>query len=295
LVDSTTLANVYTGLGVNFYNAKQYDRAAADFQRAVTLNPANVEPLTLLAEAQHSLGHVADGAASLTKVLAMSSASGQKPEEKVYRRAVAMAYEANSPNTVELSRQWLVAYPNADAWKNALGIYSNVNRLGPAPTLDVLRLMRATGSLVDAKDYRFYATVAAEQNNFGEARSVIDQGIAAKVIDPASPDFHDVMATLRGKPVPTVDDLLSAAKSAPAGSTLMGVGDRMYGIGEYAKAADIYRQAMTRGADKDLANLHLGMALARAGDKAGATVAFNAAGGAQAGTARYWLLYVQKA
>src|SRR5205807_1418730 len=52
LVDSATLANVYTGLGVNFYNTKHYDRAAADFQRAVALNPSNAEPLTLLAEAQ---------------------------------------------------------------------------------------------------------------------------------------------------------------------------------------------------------------------------------------------------
>ena len=46
------------------------------------------------------------------------------------------------------------------------------------------------------------------------------------------------------------------------------------------------------GVDKDLANLRLGMSLARAGDKAGATAALNAAGGAQAEIAKYWLTYL---
>ena len=44
----------------------------------------------------------------------------------------------------------------------------------------------------------------------------------------------------------------------------------------------------------DLANLHLGMALARSGDKAGATAALNAVTGPRADIAKYWLLYVQQ-
>lgn len=293
MVDAPTLANVYTGLGANFYNAKQFDRAAAQFQRASGYAPANTEPLTLLAEAQFSQGRSADAAATLQKVVLMGSAAGHKADEKVYRRAVAMAYGAKLPSAVQLSRDWLIAYPSADSWRNALGIYRNVNHLDTGATLDLLRLMRATGGLGDAGAYNFYATIAIGQNNFGEAKAVIDQGVAAKLVDPASPDFHDVFATLKVKPVATEDALLAAAKAAPAGSTLIGIGDRMYGIGQYAKAADIYRQALAKGADKDLANLHLGMALARAGDKAGATAALNAAGGAQADIARYWLLFVQ--
>ena len=47
------------------------------------------------------------------------------------------------------------------------------------------------------------------------------------------------------------------------------------------------------GADAAMANLHLGMALARAGDKAGATAAFNAVSGPRAEIAKFWLLYLQ--
>ena len=59
------------------------------------------------------------------------------------------------------------------------------------------------------------------------------------------------------------------------------------------KAAGVYRTALAKpGVDKDVANLHLGMALARSGDKAGATAAFNAVGGSRAEIAKYWLLYL---
>ena len=66
-------------------------------------------------------------------------------------------------------------------------------------------------------------------------------------------------------------------------------------MGNYSKAAEIYRQVMSRpDGDKELANLHLGMALARAGDKAGATTALKAVTGARADIAKYWLVYVQQ-
>ena len=63
--------------------------------------------------------------------------------------------------------------------------------------------------------------------------------------------------------------------------------------GEYQKAAELFRAALGKqGVDKDVANLRLGMSLARAGDKAGATSALNAVGGSQADIAKLWLTYV---
>ena len=73
----------------------------------------------------------------------------------------------------------------------------------------------------------------------------------------------------------------------------MVIADAYYGYGDYAQAAELYRGALGKaGVDKDLANLRLGMTLARSGDKAGATAALNAAGGAQAEVAKLWLTYL---
>lgn len=294
LVGGAQVAELYSALGVNFYNAKDYARAAQLFQRSAGLNPRSAEPLKLLAEAQNAQGQRAEAAATLAKALQMSAAAGQKPGEDLYKRAVGMAYEAKSPLAVELGRRWVAAYPNAESWKNSIAIYRNMNQLGVGPTLDLLRLMRAAGALTSPGDYSLYATAAAEQGNFAEAQSVIDQGIAAKVVNPSSSNFRDIVGGLKTKPKATEADLEAAAKTAPAGSTLIGIGDRMYGLGHYAKAVEIYKQAIAKGADKNLANLHIGMALARAGDKAGATAALNSVTGANAEIAKYWLIYVQR-
>ena len=53
-------------------------------------------------------------------------------------------------------------------------------------------------------------------------------------------------------------------------------------------------QAAKGGAGADLANLRLGIALARSGDKAGATAALNAVKGTRAGIAQLWLAYLQR-
>jgi hypothetical protein len=68
------------------------------------------------------------------------------------------------------------------------------------------------------------------------------------------------------------------------------------GRGDYAKAAAAYRADVAKGGGAaDLANLRLGIALARSGDKAGATAALNAVKGQRASIAQMWLLYVQSA
>ena len=154
--------------------------------------------------------------------------------------------------------------------------------------------MQATGALDSGPDYGLFATAAVDQGNFVEAQAVIDAGIAARQVDPANPLFRDIMAGLKGKPKTTVADLDAAVKMATTGTALVRIGDRYFGMGQYAKAAELYRMAQAKGgSDADIANLHLGMALARAGDKAGATAAFNAVTGPRAEIAKYWLLYLQ--
>jgi predicted Zn-dependent protease len=74
---------------------------------------------------------------------------------------------------------------------------------------------------------------------------------------------------------------------------LLRIADRFYGLGDYAKAAEMYRAAKAKGADANLVNLRTGIALAASGDKAGAVAALNSVGGARAGVAKYWLLYLQ--
>jgi tetratricopeptide (TPR) repeat protein len=293
-VDAGSLSKLYASLGTTFYNNKQFDQAATAFQKATTTDPRNAQGYTLLGEAKFAQGQKAEAASEFQRAVQIQTASGQKPDEALLKRAVSVAYEAQSPLAVELAREWAAAYPSADSWRNSIAIYRNLDHPDVEGTLDLLRLMQVTGSM-NAGDYALFAEAAADQGNFNEAQSVLDAGIAAHVVDPSTPQFRDIVSGLKTKPKATGADLEAAAKMSPSSTNLLRIGDRYYGMGNYAKAADVYRQVLAKpDADKDVANLHLGIALARAGDKAGATAALNAVGGGRAEIAKFWLTYLQQ-
>jgi tetratricopeptide (TPR) repeat protein len=292
-VDAATGSKLYASLGTTFYNDKQYDQAAAAFQKAATSDPRNAQFYSLLGEAKFALGQKADAASDFQRAVQMETAGGQKPEEALLKRAVSVAYDARSP--LAISRDLASSYPSPESWRNSIAIYRNYNHPDVEATLDLLRLMQATGAMTSAGDYALFAEAAADQSNYNEAQSVIDAGISAHVVDPANPQFRDIVSGLKGKPKATAADLAAAAKMSPSADNLLHIGDRYFGMGEYSKAADVYRQVLAKpGADKDVANLHLGMALAKSGDKSGATAALTAVGGSRADIAKYWMVYVRQ-
>jgi tetratricopeptide (TPR) repeat protein len=292
-VDSAQLLTIYNGLGSAFYNEKAYDLAASSLDKALALDPRNVDALKTLGEVRVSQGRKAEAVSIFQRAIQAMVASGRKPEENVYRRALGIAYEASLPVSVDLGRQWAVAYPSADSWHNAVAIYRNLKKPDVDGTLNLLRLLRANKALTGS-DYSAYAAAAADQSNFVEAQAVLEEGIAAKQLSASDAEVAQALAALKAKPRPTDADLAAAVKSAQSPTALVRIGDRYFGLGEYTKAADVYRQALARpGADAAMANLHLGVALARAGDKAGATAALNAVSGPSAEIAKFWLLYLQ--
>jgi tetratricopeptide (TPR) repeat protein len=207
---------------------------------------------------------------------------------------VAVAYESQSPTSIELARQWVAAYPNTSSWHDAIAIYRNLNHPDAATEFDLLRLARVTDALQGTGDYHAYAYQAADQANYGEAKSLMAEGLAAGKIKASDPVVQEIQGALKAKAVPTEAELAAAEKAAREPNAFLRVGDRYYGAGNYAKAAELYRQALGHGADKDLANLRLGEALARSGDKAGATAALNAVSGPRAEIAKFWLTYVNE-
>lgn len=295
ILDNAHVAALYRGLGGSYFKANQFPQAAAAFQHAIALDPSNTDALMALAESQNGAGQKAEAVATFRKAIQASVAAGQKPEEAVYRRALSLAYDAKLPSAVDLSQEWLAAYPGPDSWHNAIAIYRNLDHPDAAATFDLLRLSRATNSMVGAGDYYNYASEAAIQANYGEARAVISEGIAAGKIKSTDAGISDVEAALKGKSSPTEAELAAAAKSAAIPNAFIRVGDRYYGVGNYQKAAELYRAGLAKGADANLGNLRLGEALARSGDKAGASAALSKVGGSLAPIAKFWMIYVQRA
>ena len=278
------------------YNQKQYAEAAAEFQKVLQLDPANAEAKNLFTQTQLNSASPADAVAMLQKSIAEQSAGGAKAPEALYKRALSAAYKAKLPAAVDISRQWVADYPTPANWSDAIRIYRNFHELDDAATLDLLRLARAAGALNGEADYDRYAYAALMKGYPGEAKTVLEEGIKAGVVNPEKSPFKEEIAQAKTKSAGEEASLDSSAKSALAGGTAkaaLATGDLHYTYGQYAKAAELYRAALKKsGADANLINLHLGMALARSGDKAGATAALNAVTGPRADIAKYWLAYV---
>jgi len=288
------VAKLYMALGGNLYNAKQYEPAAAVLERAAQLDPSNTQVLLNLGETRFAEGRPADAVAVFQRAIQAQLAVGQKPEEALYKRALGIAYDNKLPNAVDIGREWVAAYPTPDSWHNAIAIYRNQSQQDEEGTLDLMRLLQAAGALTTAGDYGLFAEASADQSNFNEAQAVMDAGIAAHIVNPADPRYRDDIAGIKAKPKASAADLEAALKASPSAINVLRIGDRFYGMGNYSRAAEVYRQALSKGVDPNVGNLHLGMALARSGDKAGATAAFKAVTGGRADIAKFWLVYVQQ-
>ena len=295
IANPANVADLYVALGSKLYDGKKFDAAATAFERATTLSPSNTQALINLAESRFSQGRKSDAVGLFQKAIQIKTAAGQKPEEALYKRSVSIAYDQQMPVAIEIAKQWVSAYPSQNSWRNSLALYQNFMKPDVEGALDLLRLMRATGSLTNPSDFSLYATAAAEQMNYNEAQAVIDEGLANKQIDPKSALFRDIIAGLKAKNKATEADLVQAAKDAKDGKAFLRIGDRYFAMGNYAKAAELYRMSVGKaGTDPAVVNMHLGMALARSGDKAGATTAFNAVTGNLAAIAQYWMIYLQQ-
>ena len=221
----------------------------------------------MLAEMRAAGGQSADAVGLHPPAIAAQTAAGKKADENWYKRALTLAYNAKLPVAVDVSRDWVRAYPSAASWKDSLRIYRNMAKPPEPILLDLLRLARVTDALDGDVDYNAYVYIAADGRNAREGQVLLDQAAAAGKIDVNKPLFQDMLKALKTRPQPGADILAKSAETQLAGQdgpALVVTANRFYGIGNYARAAELFRAALAKpGIDKDQVNLELGIALGR--------------------------------
>jgi tetratricopeptide (TPR) repeat protein len=288
---------LYRNLGALHYNAKRYDDAAAAFIKLVEIDPNNPDNTLRLAELRNQQGRTAEGVTLIEQAIAARKAAGQQVPEEWYKRAVALAHGKRlAPQALKLSREWVTAYPTATNWRDTLRIYQDMSKLDEAAQLDLLRLMRAAKVLTIENDVAEYAYTAVERGLPGEAMAVLNEAFAARAVDRNKPHFRDLVSRASGRVQADRQSLPTSEKQAAAAATgkiAANTADAYLGYGDYAKAAALYRTALSKGqVDANVVNTRLGIALALSGDKAGATNAFKSVTGPRAELANYWMLWL---
>lgn len=277
--------------------ANDMEKAERALTRFLEISPNDVGRLTQLAEVKIRRNDRPEALRLYQRALQLSQAAGQKPEENVYKRALALAYDARQPQpSVELSRALVAAYPNPVNWRDALLILRDISRPEGEVDLDLLRLMRTAGALSGERDYLELAQTLNQRGLPGEAKAVIDEGVARGMLDASEPAVRDALraATARvAEDRASLAGLQTRAAAAANGTQARAVADALLGYGQYREAAEMYRLALHKGGvDADLVNTRLGIALAQAGDRAGAEAAFQAVGGPRDALADFWLAWL---
>lgn len=281
-------------------NPANPQKAEAAFTRLVELTPNDPEALVNLAKVKSDLRKPLEALPLIDRAIAAKKASGQPVDVSWYRYALKIAYDGKrAPEAVKITRELVAAYPTKENWRDSLLIYRDLTNLDRTANVDLLRLMRATKSLTGERDWFELAEALDNGGLPGEAKAVLDEGSTLKMVDLNKAAFRDLYRTAGGRIAADRASLGATetkAMAAATGQLALTTGDAYYGYGDYAKAIALYRAALAKGSvDTNTANLHLGMALAQSGDRAGARTAFQAVTGARADIAGYWLAWLSQA
>jgi hypothetical protein len=292
------------------FKNKEYDAALAYAAKAqsVGYQPGQVYPI--IAQAHWGLAgrenlsqeparsHVAEGLANFRKGIEALKAEGQAVPNQWYQVAIAKAEAAGLPEINDWARMAFEAEPSGENLRTILRVFQREHpEMSSRENLDLLRLMYWSGGLVLAPDFTEYAEMAGKSGIYGEVKSVIDDGKQQGVL--GSAQGGDYYATATEQIAGDKASLPSAeadAKKAATGKIAAATGDAYLGYENYAKAVEMYNLALQKGSiDADEVNTHIGIALAKSGDSAGAISALNKVQGAIRGPlAKFWIDYIQR-
>ena len=185
--------------GLISYRSKEYKVAVSYFEKARELGYNDPRLATQLVMAKVGAGDTAGGMAELDRIITQTEASGQKADEQLYRFALSRTIQAKDGTaTLTWMRRYLTAYPTHKNWRDMIKIYGlqQGSFITPsrAQSLDLYRLMRATGSLADQYDYESYAAAANGLGLPWEAKTVITEGRAKGKL-PAGGSSAQLLAT----------------------------------------------------------------------------------------------------
>lgn len=295
-----TKAEIAVSLGILYFNAKQYQQAITYFTQGQQLGSVDPNLSANLVRARVLSGDAKGGLTELNSLVDQQVQQKGKADEELYRFALSKSIAAkDGAATLSWMRRYLAAYPTPKNWRDMIKIYGlqQGSFITPSRTqsLDLYRLMRVTGALADQYDYQVYAQTANAVGIPWEAKTVITEGRAKGKL-PVTGDSATLLATANTRIAGegSLAPLETKARASADGKLAAQTGDAQLGAGNYAKAADLYRTALTKGGvDTAQVNTRLGIALTMGGDKAGAKTAFAAVTGSpSADIAALWTTYL---
>lgn len=292
------------GLASLYYRDRDYANAAAWAQKAAAANPGDKAMRGLMIQSYYLAGDV--GAAqreALADVQAAEKAGQAPPEDRLQLLANIASKGADRQAYIASMERLVAYYPKKEYWNDLLRRIESKPGYNNRLALDMYRLRRATKTLDSGNDVFEMAQLALQERQAAEAKKVLDEGFAAGLLGKGNDAERQkrllALATQRVSEAP--QQLVTAeaeAREQKDGEALVRIGMGYSGLGQQDKAIALIQQGVAllqqnpgKGKGRlDEANLHLGIAYLRAGQKPKAVQAFKAVAGTDgaADLARLW-------
>ena len=274
------------------------DPAAAEplLAARVAANPNDLDSIVNLARAKIELKKHSEGLELLQRAIGLSQAAGQTPPESWYRNALQIAVaQRNNALAGDLAQKVLQLYPSKENFNNLMAVTTPLLGRDEAAHLDLMRLKQLNGNFDDPAEYLRMAQILEYQRNWGEAKSVLEAAAAANMSSPAHSALLSKVSSRIAEDKPAIAGAEPKARGAGDGKLALSLADVYAGYGDYAKAAELYRLALQKGGvDANMINTRLGIAMAKAGNRAEAEAAFKAVTGPRAPLANLWLAWLAR-
>jgi hypothetical protein len=281
------------------YRAKDYSGAATWSARALKSNPADAATRALMIQSYFLAGDYATASKEALADVQAAEKAGQKPaEEKLQLLAnIASRNTADKTGYITALEKLVAYYPKREYWADLLARIQAKPGFSSRLQLDVYRLRVATKTVTSGNDLVEMAQLALQEGQAGEAKAILDEGFASGQLGKGAEAERQkrllALATQRAADAPK--DLAAAEAEAAAArdsNALVRIGLAYTGLGQLDKGIALIQNGINAGNLRRPgdAQLHLGIALMRAGQKGRAAQAFGRATGADGVTdlARLW-------
>ena len=286
-----------------YYREKNWAKAIEWAQRYQRDGGTSAQMQTLLVQAQFQSGDKAGVAKELMAEIQADEKAGRAPPEDQLKLLMNASASLPEGGGYSFALERLVTYyPKKEYWAELIAGVQRKPGFSDRFSLDIYRLMLATGGMTKANDYMEMTQLALQAGFAEEARNAIDKGFAAGILG-VGPEA-DRQKRLRDLTMRKLEEARAqaATKEAAAladknGTDLVNFGFNLALSGKAAQGVKLIEQGIAKGGLKrpEDGQLRLGQAMVLAGSPK-ATGVLRGVSGADGGAdlARLWVLLARR-
>ena len=286
-----------------YYRDKNWAKAIEWAQRYQRDGGTSAQMQTLLVQAQFQSGDKAGVAKELMAEIQADEKAGRAPPEDQLKLLMNASASLPEGGGYSFALERLVTYyPKKEYWAELIAGVQRKPGFSDRFSLDIYRLMLATGGMTKANDYMEMTQLALQAGLAAEAKAAIDKGFASGVLG-TGPEA-DRQKRLRDLAVRKAEEAKAEmpAKEAEAmaekdGTALVAVGFNLATSGQAAKGVTLIEKGIAKGGLKrpEDAKLRLGQAMVLAGSPKAAGVLRGVTGAdGTADLARMWIILARR-